>query len=170
LKLIRKLPRGFSTFAQGKKVEMSELGIATAASDKIVLAVISHVNEGNIEDAVALFADQFSFKDHGIRLEFDAKDRLAEFFRKARELYPDSLLQAERTLVSGSNALTEWTLQATLVEPAFGNCRWKVPISLHGASVVHTENGRITSWSDYYDGLISRRTALTSYFTEWIEY
>ena len=62
---------------------MSELGIATAASDKIVLAVISHVNEGNIEDAVALFADQFSFKDHGIRLEFNTKERLAEFFRKA---------------------------------------------------------------------------------------
>jgi steroid delta-isomerase-like uncharacterized protein len=149
---------------------MSELGIATAASDKIVLAVISHVNEGNIDDAVARFADQFSFKDHGIRLEFDAKDRLAEVFRKARELYPDSILQTERTLVIGSNALTEWTLQATLVEPAFGNCRWKVPISLHGASVVHTENGRITSWSDYYDGLISRRTALASYFTEWVEY
>jgi steroid delta-isomerase-like uncharacterized protein len=148
---------------------MSELGIVTAASDKIVLAVISHVNEGNIEDAVALFADQFSLKDHGIRLEFEAKDRLAECFRKARELYPDSLLQTKRTLVSGSTALTEWTLQATFVEPAFGNCRWQVPISLHGASVVHTENGKITSWSDYYDGLISRRTALASYFTEWVE-
>jgi len=56
----------FSPFAFGKKVEMGELGIATAASDKIVLAVISHTNEGNIEDAVPLFADQFSFKDHGI--------------------------------------------------------------------------------------------------------
>ena len=149
---------------------MSELGIATAASDKIVLAVISHLNEGDIEDAVALFADQFSFKDHGIRLEFNTKDRLAEFFWKARELYPDSLLQTERTLVSGSNALTEWTLQATLIEPAFGNCRRKVAILLHGAAVVRTENGRITSWSDYYDGLISRRTALASYFTEWVEY
>jgi hypothetical protein len=122
---------------------MSELDIATAASDKIVLAVISHVNEGNIEDAVALFADQLSFKDHGIRLEFDAKDRLAEVSRKARELYPDSLLQTERTLVSGSNALTEWTLQATFIEPAFGNCSWRVPISLHGASVVHTDNGKL---------------------------
>ena len=149
---------------------MSELGIATAASDMIALAVISHLNEGDIEDAVALFADQFSFKDHGIRLEFNTKDRLAEFFWKARELYPDSLLQTERVFVSGSNALTEWTLQATLLEPTFGNYRWKVPISLHGASVVRTENGRITSWSDYYDGLISRRTALASYFTEWVEY
>ena len=149
---------------------MNELGIATAASDKIVLAVISHLNEGNIEDAVALFADQFSFKDHGVRLEFNTKDRLTEFFRKARELYPDSVSQTERIFVSGSDALTEWTLQATLIEPAFGNCRWKVPISLHGASAVRTENGRITSWSDYYDGLISRRTALASYFTEWVEY
>jgi len=149
---------------------MSELGIATAAPDKIGEAVISHLNEGNIEDAVALFADQFSFKDHGIRLEFNTKDRLTEFFRKARELYPDSLLQAERIFVGGSNALAEWTLQATLIEPAFGNCRWKVPISLHGVSVIRTENGRITSWSDYYDGLISRRTALASYFTEWVEY
>ena len=149
---------------------MSELGIATAPSDKIVVAVISHLNEGNIEDAVALFADQFSFKDHGIRLEFNAKDRLAEFFWKARELYPNALLQTERTFVSGSNVLSEWTLQATLIEPAFGNCRWKVPISVRGASVVRTENGKITSWSDYYDGLVSRRTALAAYFTEWIEY
>jgi steroid delta-isomerase-like uncharacterized protein len=149
---------------------MSELGIATAATGKILLAVVSHLNEGNIEDAVALFADPFSFNDHGIRLEFNTKDRLAELFWKARELYPDSLLQTERIFVSGSNALTEWTLQATLIEPAFGNCKWKVPISLHGASVVCTENGRITSWSDYYDGLISRRTALASYFTEWVEY
>ena len=149
---------------------MSEPGIATAASDKIMLAVISHLNEGNIEDAVALFADQFSFKDQGIRLEFNTKDRLAEFFWKARELYPDALFQAERIFVSGSIALTEWTLQATLIEPAFGNCKWKVPISLPGASVIRTENGRITSWSDYYDGLVSRRTALAAYFTEWVEY
>jgi steroid delta-isomerase-like uncharacterized protein len=149
---------------------MSELGIATAAADKLVLAVIAHLNEGNIEDAVALFAHQFSFKDHGIRLEFNTKDDLAEFFAKARELYPDSILQTERIFVSGSNVLTEWTLQATLIEPAFGNCRWKIPLSLHGASVVRIENGRIMNWSDYYDGLISRRTALASYFTEWVEY
>ena len=37
---------------------MSELGIATVASDRIVLTVISHLNEGTIEDAVALFAVQ----------------------------------------------------------------------------------------------------------------
>src|SRR5262245_32562626 len=77
-------------------------------------------------------------------------NQFAEFFRKSRELYPDAFLRTERIYVSGSNAVTEWTLQATLIEPAFGNCRWKVPISPHhGASVVTTENGMITSWSDY---------------------
>ena len=149
---------------------MTALGTATAAPDKIVLAVVSYLNEGQIDDALALFADEFSFKDHGVGLEFNTKDRLAEFSKKALELYPDMFLQTERIFVSGSNALSEWTLEATSIEPTFGNCRWKVPISLHGASVVLTQNGRITSWSDYYDGLIARRTALASYFTEWIEY
>jgi len=138
--------------------------------EKMVLAVIFHLNKGEVDDALELFAEQFSFKDHGIGLEFNDKDRLAEFFRKARELYPDTLVRTETIFVSGQHALTEWTVQATLIEPAFGNWRQKVPISLHGASVVRTENGKITSWSDYYDGLVSRRTALGSYFTEWVEY
>jgi hypothetical protein len=90
--------------------------------------------------------------------------------QKARELYPDMLVQIDTIFVSGDRALTEWTLQTTLLEPFFGNSKRRVPISLHGASVVLTENGRITSWSDYYDGLISRRTSLASYFTEWVEY
>src|SRR5215472_1870982 len=149
---------------------MTELCIATAATDKMVLTFISHVNEGNIDDAVATFADHFSFKDHGIQLEFNTKERLTEFLQKARELYPDMLLQIDTIFVSGDRALTEWTLQTTLLELFFGNSTRRVPISLHGASVVLTENGRITSWSDYYDGLISRRTALASYFTDWVEY
>src|SRR6516165_5137471 len=132
--------------------------------EKMVLAVIFHLNKGEVDDALELFAEQFSFKDHGIGLEFNDKDRLAEFFRKARELYPDTLVQTETIFLSGQHALTEWTAEATLIEPAFGNWRQKVPISVHGASVVRTEKGRIISWSDYYDGLVSRRSALASYF------
>jgi ketosteroid isomerase-like protein len=36
--------------------------------------------------------------------------------------------------------------------------------------VVRMRDGKVTEWSDYYDGLASRRTALASYFTDWIEY
>jgi len=64
-----------STNTANLTTESEQFGIATAAPEKIVLAVISHLNKGEIDDALALFADQFSFKDHWIGLEFNAKDR-----------------------------------------------------------------------------------------------
>lgn len=143
--------------------------IEIAASETVVLSVLTHLENGQIDDAIAFFAEQFSFKDHGIGLEFNDKERLAEFFEKTRELYPDSLLQTEAIFVSGDNVIVEWTVQATLTEPFYGGHSRKVRVSLHGASIVQTENGKITDWSDYYDGLTSRRTALASFFTEWVE-
>ena len=56
-----------------------------------------------------------------------------------------------------------------LTEPFYGGVSRKVPIEVHGASVVWTANGRITHWTDYYDGLTSRRTALAAHFEEWLE-
>jgi hypothetical protein len=56
-----------------------------------------------------------------------------------------------------------------LTVPFYGPDPRKVPVSLHGASIVRIDDGKITDWSDYYDGLTSRRTALASYFTEWVE-
>ena len=71
--------------------------------------------------------------------------------------------------MSGDYVIMEWTLQATLTEPFYGGLSRKVGVSLHGASVVRTDDGKITEWTDYYDGLTARRTALASYFTEWVE-
>ena len=57
-----------------------------------VLTVLANLKNGKIDDAVAHFAEEFALKDHGIGLEFKEKERLAEFFHKTRELYPDSFL------------------------------------------------------------------------------
>jgi len=94
---------------------------------------------------------------------------LTECFQKTRELYPDSLLLTDTIFVSGDDVITEWTLQATLTEPFYGDLSRKVRVSVQGASIVRTDNGKITDWEDYYDGLVSRRTALASYFTDWVE-
>ncbi len=51
----------------------------------------------------------------------------------------------------------------------YGDLSRKVRVSVQGASIVRTDNGKITDWADYYDGLVSRRTALASYFTDWVE-
>jgi hypothetical protein len=63
----------------------------------------------------------------------------------------------------------EWTLQATVKEPFHGGLSRKVQVSVHGASIVRTENDKITGWADYYDGWTARRTALGAYFEEWVE-
>jgi len=56
-----------------------------------------------------------------------------------------------------------------LIEPFFGGISRKVPISLRGVSIVRTDSGKIVDWTDYYDGLTSRRTALAAHFEEWVE-
>ena len=148
---------------------MNEILIGKAASEGVVLTVLTDLKNGKIDEAIAGFAEEFRFNDHGIGLEFKDKERLAEFFHKTRELYPDSVLLTDTIFVSEDHVITEWTLQATLTEPFYGQLTRKVRVSLRGVSIVRTENGKITDWSDYYDGLTSRRTALASYFTEWVE-
>jgi len=127
---------------------MSEIEVGMTASAGVVLTALAHWNNGRIDDAIALFAEEFRFNDHGIGLEFKETDTI--FLR-------------------GDRVVVEWTLRAALVEPFYGGLSRKVPISLHGASIVRTENGKIRDWTDYYDGLTSRRTALAAHFEEWVE-
>ena len=141
---------------------MSEASVQKLSPQRAVSAVLKQPNQEQIEDATACFATDFRYQDHGIGLEFRDKERLAEFFRKARELYPDYFVQADHTLVGGDYVVTEWTLKATFTEPFYSALSRKVPISLHGASIVRIENGKITDWADYYDGLTSPHTALSS--------
>src|SRR5258705_5735214 len=148
---------------------MSEIPIGVAALEGVILTVLTHLNNGEVDDAVTRFAEEFRFKDHGIGLEFKDRERLREFFQKTRELYPGSFLQTDSIFVSGDHVITEWTFQATLTEPFYGGLSRKVRVSFHGTSIVRTDNGKITDWADYYDGLTSLRTALASYFSEWVE-
>jgi ketosteroid isomerase-like protein len=148
---------------------MSEIAIRMAAPEGVALTVLTHLKNGKIDEAIARFVEEFTFKDHGIGLEFKDKGRLFEFFRKTRELYPDSFLETDTIFVSGDHVIMEWILQTTLTEPFYGGLSRKVQVSVHGASIVRTENGKITDWADYYDGLTSRRTALAAQFKEWVE-
>src|ERR1700741_5540127 len=122
-------------------MEMSQ--IAIIASEDVLLTELMHLTNGKIEAAVACFADEFTFNDRGIGLEFKDKERLAEFFHKTRELYPDSFSQTEAIFVSGDRVITEWTLQFTLTEPFCGPPSRKVPVLLHGASIVRIDDGKL---------------------------
>jgi hypothetical protein len=65
--------------------------------------------------------------------------------------------------------VSEWTIRASVTEPFYGALSRKVQLLLHGVSVVRARNGEIAEWSDYYDGLTSRRTALGAHFKDWGE-
>jgi steroid delta-isomerase-like uncharacterized protein len=148
---------------------MTEIAIEKAASEQVVLSVLTRLNDGNMDDAIARFAEEFAFKDRGIGLEFKDKGRLTEFFQKTREYFPDSSLQVDSILVSFDHVVSEWTLRTSVKEPFYGALSRRVQILLHGVSVVRTRDGEIAEWSDYYDGLTSRRTALAAHFTDWRE-
>ena len=149
---------------------VTEISAEMTASEAVVLTAVTNLNDGKINETIASFAEEFTFKDHGIGLDFNDKVRLAEFFQKTRELYPDSFVQVDTTVSSGDWVFVEWTLRATLTEPFFGGLSRRVPITVQGVSIVRMDSRRISDWADYYDGLTSRRTRLGDYFTEWIEY
>jgi len=148
---------------------MDEALIEVAAREECVLGALTHMKNGKIEDVVADFAEKFSFNDRGLGLEFTEKERLREFFQRERDLYPGSSFKTKRILVAENHVIAEWLREYTIKEPFCGNVLRDVPVSLRGASVVRTSKGKIAEWSDYYDGLTSRRTALTVYFKDWIE-
>ena len=148
---------------------MSAMAMGRAASAEVALAVLTHLKNGKIDEAIARFVEQLTFKDHGIGLEFTDTERLSAFFRKTRELNPDSCLETDTIFVSGDHVIMAWTLQTLVTESFYGGRFRKVHVSVHGASIVRTENGKITEWADYYDGLTARRTALAAHFKEWVE-
>jgi hypothetical protein len=61
-----------------KNTAVGETRIPQSASEGVVLTVLSQLKNGKIEEALAGFAEEFQFKDHGIALEFKDKERLAE--------------------------------------------------------------------------------------------
>jgi steroid delta-isomerase-like uncharacterized protein len=148
---------------------MAEVTIKAGVSEEVVLNVLARLKNGQIDDAIACFAEKFTFDDHGIGLEFKDRERLTEFFQKTRELFPDSCLEVESILIGIDHVVGEWTLRTSVTEPFYGALARKVSVVLNGVSVVRTRNAEITEWSDYYDGLTSRRTALASSFKDWVE-
>src|SRR5262244_291856 len=112
---------------------MSTIFIGT--SEEIVLTVLMDLNNGNVDDAIAPFAEEFTFKDHGIGLEFKNKKQLTEFFNKTRELYPDATWETDKVFVSVENVIVTWTLQFALIEPFYGSLSRRLRVTVFGVSI-----------------------------------
>jgi hypothetical protein len=136
----------------------------------ILQSALAALSDGRIAEVVAEFDECFKFNDYGLALEFTDKTRLTEFFEKAHELFPDTMLEVMSVMESGDRATAEWKLTATQTVSFFGNTSYRLPISVRGATVMRVEHEKIVEWSDYYDQSSSRRMSLAAHFTEWVEY
>ena len=148
---------------------MSAIATETTVTESTALKVLMLLEEGRVSDAVGHFADKLSFSDHGIGLEFRDKDRLSEYFQKAREFYPDSYLETGTVFLAGNHVIVEWKRQTVVTEPYYGGINAQIRVSVPGVSIIRIEDGKISDWADYYDGLTSRRTALAAHFTDWLD-
>jgi hypothetical protein len=150
-------------------IEVDRLLCRAVTSVDILQTALAALNQRNISRAVDQFADDFTFNDYALDLQFRDKGRLTEFFQKACELFPDTVVELVSTFECGDYAIGEWKLTGTQIEQ-FGSRSYRFPIVLRGSTIVQIEKGRVTHWSDYYDQLTSRRGPLKAFFTEWIEY
>src|SRR5262249_59654164 len=80
------------------------------------------------------------------------------------------VVEVDSSFQCGDHAIAEWKLTATTQAVPYGSTCFRIPITLRGTSIVRTENGRITYWSDYYDKNRSWRFSFAAFFSEWIEY
>jgi hypothetical protein len=138
------------------------------ASERTLRSVLAALSEGRFSEAVSRFDDHFTFIDEALDLEFTDKERLIEYFRKSRELFPDTAFEIESAFGYGGHATAEWKLTATQTEP-YGSLHYRFRIVLRGSTIVRVVNGRVTRWSEYYDKPTSRRSPLAGMFKEWIE-
>src|SRR5262245_55485352 len=131
-------------------------------------SMLASLSEGRITDFVTGFQSPFKFTDHALNLEFREHQQLTEFLEKARELFPDNIMEATSVFQSGDGAIAEWKLTATETISA-GSMNLRAPILLSGVSIAQFNRGNITRWTDYYDQLTSRRMGLAALCTEWVE-
>jgi ketosteroid isomerase-like protein len=134
---------------------------------QVLQSTLDALHDGNISEVLEQFADDFTFNDHTLTLEFTDKHRLREFLEKSRELFPDAAREIVSIFEQGDHAVAQWKLSATQIV-SYSSISYRFPIFLFGATIVRVENGKIVQWTDYHDQSSSRRMGLPAFFTEGI--
>jgi ketosteroid isomerase-like protein len=134
---------------------------------QILQAALDALRKGNVSEVLARFADDFTFSDHTLSLEFTDKPGLGKFFEKSRELFPSASREIVSVFEEGDQAVAQWKLSATQIVRN-DSIIYRFPIFLFGATIVRVEGGKIVQWSDYHDQSSARRMSLPAFFTEGI--
>src|SRR5262249_59652425 len=119
--------------------QVKKLGPEESVPLYLLQSVLTALRDGRISEAVDDFDDHFTFNDYGLGLEFADRERLSEFFRKAREFFPDTVLEVTSIFECGDHVIAEWKMTATETL-ACGSPQLPSPISFPGSSIGPGEN------------------------------
>jgi steroid delta-isomerase-like uncharacterized protein len=90
-------------------------------------------------------------EDLGLGARYEGLDQIKGFMRQTYELIPDFDWRATNILVDGAQAGAEWTLAGTYSGDTPQGRVQNRRFTLRGASVVVTDHGKITRFTDYYN-------------------
>src|SRR5260370_41652668 len=79
--------------------------VEATTSDRILQTALAAWRQGDFEEVVDQFNDQFTFTDHALGLEFKDKGCLTEFLAKIGERYPDSERKTNTIFSSGDRVI-----------------------------------------------------------------
>jgi steroid delta-isomerase-like uncharacterized protein len=89
-------------------------------------------------------------EDLALGFRGEGLEQIKGFMRQTLEMIPDFDWRATNILVDGSQAAAEWTLAGTYTGDTPQGPVKNRRFSIRGASVVVTDHGRITRFTDYY--------------------
>jgi len=90
-------------------------------------------------------------EDLALGFRGEGLDQIKAFMRQTFKLIPDFDWRPTNILVDGSQAAAEWTLAGTYSGDTPQGPVKNKRFSVRGASVVVTDHGRITRFTDYYN-------------------
>ena len=149
---------------------LSNVVSETTMSPKTALrSLLMALDSGDVTTAILTLDTRFKFTDYALGVEFNETPRLGDFWQAVREVLTGTKVEIVSIAESADCAFAEWHLTGT-TEEGYGTFKVRHAVSVHGVSVAHVTNGRITQLSDYYDSAASRRYKVAGQFTEWVEY
>src|SRR5262245_31712860 len=93
-------------------IETYTSSTGASANLHILKSALTALSDGRISEVVDAFDDRFTFDDQALKLRFSDKERLDEFFRKGRELFPDTVLEVVSSFECGNHVIAEWKITA----------------------------------------------------------
>ena len=98
-------------------IETYTSSTGASATLHILKSALTALDDGRISEVVNAFDDRSTFDDQALKLRFNDKERLNEFFCKAREIFPDTVLEVRSAFECRNHVIAEWNIAASQTMP-----------------------------------------------------